>query len=43
MFITALPVSPGAAVYQNYYKGHYKKKNSHTCNDAMKIQTPRLR
>jgi hypothetical protein len=23
--------------------GHYRKKNSHTCNDAIKIQTPRSR
>jgi hypothetical protein len=34
---------PGAVVYRNYYKGRYEKENGHTCNDAIKIQTPKLR
>jgi hypothetical protein len=28
MLNIALPVSPGAVVYQNYYKGHYKRKTA---------------
>jgi hypothetical protein len=35
--------SPGAMVYQDYFGNHYRKKSSHTCNDAMKIQIPRSR
>jgi hypothetical protein len=38
-----LPGSPGAVVYQDYYKGHYKKENGCICNDVIKIQTPRSR
>jgi hypothetical protein len=41
MLHTALPGSPDAVVYQNYYKNHYRKKNGHTYNDAIKIQTPK--
>jgi hypothetical protein len=43
MLNIALPGSPGAAVYQDYYKGCYIKENGCTCNDVMKIQTPRSR
>jgi hypothetical protein len=41
--LTALPGSHGTAVYQDYYGGHYRKKNGRACNDAMEIQTPKLR
>jgi hypothetical protein len=41
MLNTALSGSTGATVYQDYYGGRYRKKNSCTCNDAMKIQAPR--
>jgi hypothetical protein len=37
MLNIALPGSSGAAVYQDCYKGRYRKKNDCTCNDAMKI------
>jgi hypothetical protein len=40
MLNIALPGSPGAAVYQDYYKGHYKKENGCTCNNVIKIQIP---
>jgi hypothetical protein len=43
MLNIALSGSPVAVVYQDYYRGHYRKKNSHTCNDTMEIQTPRSR
>jgi hypothetical protein len=43
MINTALPGSPGAVVCQDYNKSHYRKKNGRTCNDAIKIQTPKLR
>jgi hypothetical protein len=39
----ALPGSPGAVLYQDHYKGCSKKKNVHTCNDVITIQTPRSR
>jgi hypothetical protein len=42
MFNIALPGSPGIAVYQNHYGGHYRKENSHTFNDVW-IQTTRSR
>jgi hypothetical protein len=32
-----LPGSPGAVVYQNYYKGCYTK-NGHACNNAIKYK-----
>jgi hypothetical protein len=40
-----LPCSgpPGIAVYQVYYEGHYRKKNSHPHDDAMEVQTPKSR
>jgi hypothetical protein len=28
MLDIALPGTPGAVVYQNYYKGHYKRKTA---------------
>jgi hypothetical protein len=40
MLNLALLDSPGIAVYQDYYGGHYRKKNGHICNDAIEIQTP---
>jgi hypothetical protein len=40
MFNTALP---GIEVYQDHYGGHNKKKNGHTCNDAIEIQTTKSR
>jgi hypothetical protein len=43
IFNIALPGPSAAAVYQDYYKGYYKKENSHTCNNVIKIQTPKLR
>jgi hypothetical protein len=33
----ATPGSPGAVVYQNYYKGCYTK-NGHACNNAIKYK-----
>jgi hypothetical protein len=41
--ILTLPGPPGIVVYQDHYGGQYKKENGHSCNDAMTIQTPRLR
>jgi hypothetical protein len=32
------PGPPGIVVYQDHYRGHYKKKNSCPCNDAIKTQ-----
>jgi hypothetical protein len=43
MLNITLPGSPGIVVFQDHDRGHYKKKNSHTCNDAMKIQTSKSR
>jgi hypothetical protein len=43
MFDVTLPDSLGIAVHQDHYKGHYREKNSHPCNDAMEIQTPKSR
>jgi hypothetical protein len=40
MLNTALPGSPRAMVYQDYYGSCYRKENGHTCNDVMEIQTP---
>jgi hypothetical protein len=40
MFNIALSGSPGATVYEDYYGGLYRKKNSCICDDAMEIQTP---
>jgi hypothetical protein len=37
MLNIALSGSPGAMVYQDYYRGRYRKKNGRTCNDAMKM------
>jgi hypothetical protein len=39
MLYSTHPGSPGITVYQDYYRVHYRKKNSCTCNDTMKIQT----
>jgi hypothetical protein len=39
MFNSALLGSLGIVVNQDHYGGHYKKKNTHPCNDV-KIQTP---
>jgi hypothetical protein len=39
MFDVTLPGFLGIAVHQD----HYREKNSHPCNDAMKIQTPKSR
>jgi hypothetical protein len=41
MFNTILPGSLGIAVYQDHYGGHYRKENSHPCNSAVEIQTPK--
>jgi hypothetical protein len=41
MFDTILSCSLGIAVYQDHYGGHYRKENSHPCNDAVKKQTPK--
>jgi hypothetical protein len=38
MLNITLPGPPGIVVYQDHYGGHYKKKNSPPCNDAIKIQ-----
>jgi hypothetical protein len=38
MLNTTLLGPPGTAVYQDYYGGHYRKENSHPCNDAVEIQ-----
>jgi hypothetical protein len=43
MLNTTLSGYPGAMVYQDYYGDHYRKEKGHACNDAMEIQTPRLR
>jgi hypothetical protein len=43
MLNITLPGPPGIAVYQDHYRGHYKKKNRHLYNDSIKIQTPRSR
>jgi hypothetical protein len=32
-----LPASPGIAVYQDHFGGHYRKKNGHPHNDAEEI------
>jgi hypothetical protein len=37
MLNITLPGPPGIAVYQEHYRGHYKKKNSCSYNDAIKI------
>jgi hypothetical protein len=42
MFNVTLPGSLGIVVHQDHYRGHYfREKNSHPCNDAIKIQTPK--
>jgi hypothetical protein len=43
MFNITLSGPPGIAVYQVYYEGHYRKKNSHPHDDAMEVQTPKSR
>jgi hypothetical protein len=39
MFNSALLGSLGIIVNQDHYEGHYRKKNSCPCNDAVEIQT----
>jgi hypothetical protein len=43
IFDVTLPGPPGITIYQEYYGGCYKKQSGHTCNGAMKMQTPRSR
>jgi hypothetical protein len=38
MLNIALPCFSGAVVYQDYYKGHYKKENRCICNNVIKIE-----
>jgi hypothetical protein len=43
MLNITLPGSPVIVVYPNHYGNYYRKKNSHACNDAMEIKTPKSR
>jgi hypothetical protein len=43
VFNITLSGPPGIMVCQDYYGGHYRKKNSCPCNDAMEVQTPKSR
>jgi hypothetical protein len=40
LMLPCLVPSLGIAVCQDHYGGHYRKENSHPCNDAVEIQTP---
>jgi hypothetical protein len=39
--VPLVPIARPLVVYQDHHGGHYRKKNSHPCNDATEIQTPR--
>jgi hypothetical protein len=43
MLNITLPSSLGFAVLQDDYGGYYRKKNSHTCIDALEIQSSKSR
>jgi hypothetical protein len=43
MFDVTLPASFDIVLHQDHYGGQYTEKNSHQCNDAMEVQTPKSR